>query len=89
MESLKTFDQVKGKVEKVCMDFEKINKDKFNLDAHFINDLGLDSLDQVELVMAMESEFGFEIPDVEAEKLTKPIDVIKYICDKANITVPA
>lgn len=50
--------------------------------------MGLDSLDQVELVMAMESEFGFEIPDAEAEKLTKPIDVIKFICEKAEIAVP-
>ncbi len=88
LESLKTYDQVKAKVEKLGSEFEKLNKEKFNLDAHFINDLGLDSLDQVELVMAMEAEFGFEIPDVEAEKLTRPIDVIKYICAKANISLP-
>jgi NADH dehydrogenase (ubiquinone) 1 alpha/beta subcomplex 1 len=87
-ESFKTYDQVKSKVEKVCKEFEKINQEKFSLNAHFINDLGLDSLDQVELVMAMESEFGFEIPDAEAEKLTKPIDVIKFICEKAEIAVP-
>jgi len=50
-----------------------------------MNDLGLDSLDQVELVMATEDEFAFEIPDADAEKLLRPADVVKYIADKENI----
>ena len=48
-------------------------------DAKFIEDLGADSLDQVELVMALEEEFGADIPDEEAEKLTTVGDAIKYI----------
>jgi len=51
--------------------------------ASFIDDLGADSLDTVELVMALEEEFGMEIPDEEAEKLTKVGDAIRYIEQKA------
>lgn len=49
---------------------------------HFQNDMGLDSLDHVEVIMAIEDEFGFEIPDKDAEKLWTPQDLIKYIADK-------
>ena len=49
---------------------------------HFTNDLGLDSLDHVEVIMAIEDEFQFEIPDKDAEKLMTPGDIIKYVCDK-------
>ena len=50
--------------------------------ASFIEDLGADSLDTVELVMALEEEFGIEIPDEDAEKLTSVGDAIKYIESK-------
>lgn len=50
--------------------------------ASFIDDLGADSLDTVELVMALEEEFGIEIPDEDAEKMTKVEEAIKYIEDK-------
>lgn len=50
-----------------------------------MNDLGLDSLDHVEVIMAIEDDFGFEIPDVDAEKLFKPSDIIRYIADKEDI----
>ena len=53
-------------------------------DAKFIDDLGADSLDTVELVMALEEEFGAEIPDEEAEKLTTVGDAVKYIEGKAG-----
>ncbi|RZC42892.1 mitochondrial acyl carrier protein 1, partial [Asbolus verrucosus] len=56
--------------------YDKVNPDKLTLDSHFINDLGLDSLDHVEVIMAMEDEFGFEIPDGDAEKLLKPADIV-------------
>lgn len=56
-----------------------------SLDSHFINDLGLDSLDHVEVIMAMEDEFGFEIPDMDAEKLLRPRDVVQYVADKEDI----
>lgn len=42
----------------------------------------MDSLDHVEVIMALEDEFGFEIPDNEAEKLARPSDIVKYIADK-------
>ena len=45
----------------VCKAFDKISADKITLDSHFINDLGLDSLDHVEVIMAVEDEFGFEV----------------------------
>ena len=56
-----------------------VNPDQVTPDAKFIEDLGADSLDTVELVMALEEEFGHEIPDEEAEKLQSVGDVIKYI----------
>lgn len=52
--------------------------------ASFIDDLGADSLDTVELVMALEEEFGVEIPDEDAEKMTTVGDAIKYIQTKAG-----
>lgn len=55
------------------------------LESHFINDLGLDSLDHVEVIMAMEDEFGFEIPDVDAEKLLRPADIVRYVADREDI----
>ena len=52
--------------------------------AKFIEDLGADSLDTVELVMALEEEFGIEVPDEQAEKLQSVGDVIKYVEENAN-----
>ena len=54
--------------------------------ASFIDDLGADSLDTVELVMALEEEFGIEIPDEDAEKMTNVGESIKYIEEKAKAT---
>jgi acyl carrier protein len=64
---------------------EKLGVDKAEVtpDAVFIDDLGADSLDLVELIMAMEEEFGFEIADDEAEKLRTVGDVINFIKKKA------
>ena len=56
-----------------------------NYDSHFINDLGLDSLDHVEVIMAMEDEFGFEIPDDHAEKLLTPAKIVQYVCDHEDV----
>lgn len=58
---------------------------QLHLDSHFMNDLGLDSLDHVEIIMAMEDEFGFEIPDTDAEKLLKPADLVRYIADRHDV----
>ena len=52
---------IESRVLNVCKAFDKITADKLTLDSHFINDLGLDSLDHVEVIMAIEDEFGFEV----------------------------
>lgn len=56
-----------------------VNADQVTSEAKFIEDLGADSLDTVELVMALEEEFGIEVPDEQAEKLQSVGDVIKHI----------
>jgi len=65
--------------------YDKVDVGKLTVDSHFMNDLGLDSLDHVEVIMAMEDEFGFEIPDADAEKLLRPSDIIQYIADKKDV----
>ncbi|XP_077299345.1 NADH dehydrogenase (ubiquinone) acyl carrier protein isoform X2 [Arctopsyche grandis] len=80
-----TLDEIKQRVMKVCAAYDKVPDDKLTLDSHFINDLGLDSLDHVEVIMAMEDEFGFEIPDMDTERLMKPGDLVRYIADKEDI----
>jgi acyl carrier protein len=70
-----TFEKVKGIiVERLSVDEKEVKEE-----ASFIDDLGADSLDTVELVMALEEEFGLEIPDEEAEKITTVGDAVKYI----------
>ncbi|XP_074105980.1 NADH dehydrogenase (ubiquinone) acyl carrier protein isoform X3 [Cotesia typhae] len=77
--------EIEQRVIKVCRDYDKITADKLTLDSHFMNDLGLDSLDHVEVIMAIEDEFGFEIPDMDAEKLMKPGDIVRYVADREDI----
>ena len=72
---------VEQRVREIIVEQMDVNPDQVTLDAKFIEDLGADSLDVVELVMALEEEFGHEIPDEEAEKLLSVGDVIKYIED--------
>jgi NADH dehydrogenase (ubiquinone) 1 alpha/beta subcomplex 1 len=78
-------EEVRARVLKVCAAFDKISAEKLTVDSHFMNDLGLDSLDHVEVIMAIEDEFGFEIPDADAEKLLKPADIVQYIADKKDV----
>merc|ERR1711971_395630 len=61
-----TQSEAETRVLNVCKAFDKIIQDHVTLPSHFINDLGLDSLDHVEVIMAIEDEFGFEIPDEAA-----------------------
>jgi acyl carrier protein len=60
-----------------------VSADLVTIDAKFIEDLGADSLDTVELVMAFEEEFGIEVPDEDAEKLLSVGDVVRFIESKA------
>lgn len=77
--------EIESRVMAVCKAFDKITADKLTMESHFINDLGLDSLDHVEVVMAVEDEFGFEIPDEHAEKLVSPALIVKYVADHEDI----
>jgi acyl carrier protein len=72
---------IEQKVKDIIVEQLGVNPDQVTPEAKFIEDLGADSLDTVELVMALEEEFGQEIPDEEAEKLQSVGDVIKYIED--------
>ena len=67
------------RVKKIVVEHLGVEEDKVTPDASFIDDLGADSLDIVELVMAFEEEFGVEIPDDAAEKITTVKDAIDYI----------
>jgi len=70
---------VEERVRKVIEEQLSVNQDQITKEASFIDDLGADSLDTVELVMALEEEFGIEIPDEEAEKITKVGEAVDYI----------
>ena len=70
------------KVKDIIVEQLGVNKDQVVPEASFIEDLGADSLDTVELVMAFDEEFGAEIPDEDAEKLTTVGAVIKYLQEK-------
>ncbi len=76
--------QIAEKVKKIVVDQLGVNEDQVVPEAKFIEDLGADSLDQVELVMALEEEFGSDIPDEDAEKLTTVGEAIKYVESKSN-----
>jgi len=77
-------DDVSSKVKKMVTDHLGVDEVKVTEEANFIDDLGADSLDTVELVMAFEEEFGAEISDSEAEKILTVGDAIKFIEGKAN-----
>ena len=77
-------DEVSSKVKKIVSDHLGIEESKVTEESSFIDDLGADSLDTVELVMAFEEEFGSEISDSEAEKILTVGDAIKFIESKAN-----
>ncbi|KAM9779622.1 NADH:ubiquinone oxidoreductase subunit AB1b [Neosynchiropus ocellatus] len=80
-----TLESIKERVMYVLKLYDKINPEVLQASSHFMKDLGLDSLDQVEIIMAMEDEFGFEIPDAEAEKLMTPEEIVQYIADKKDV----
>jgi len=75
---------VAEKIKSIISEQLGVKQEEVTPEASFIDDLGADSLDTVELVMALEEEFGIEIPDEDAEKITTVGDAIKYIEEKAG-----
>ena len=73
---------IEAKVKDIIVEQLGVNADQVTTDASFIEDLGADSLDTVELVMAFEEEFDAEIPDEDAEKLTTVKAVVAYLTEK-------
>ena len=76
--------EIADKVKSIVVEQLGVAEDQVTMEAKFVEDLGADSLDQVELVMALEEAFGAEIPDEEAEKLTTVGDAIKFIEEKSK-----
>jgi len=72
------------KVKEIIVKQLGVDAAKVTDEASFVEDLGADSLDTVELVMAFEEEFGIEIPDEDAEKITKVKDAVTYIANKKS-----
>jgi acyl carrier protein len=70
---------VADQVKKIIVEQLGVDEEEVTPDASFVDDLGADSLDTVELVMAFEEEFGIEIPDEDAEKITRVKEAIEYI----------
>ena len=75
---------IEEKVKDIIVEQLGVNPEQVTSAASFIEDLGADSLDTVELVMAFEEEFGVEVPDEDAEKLQTVGDVVKYIEERSQ-----
>jgi acyl carrier protein len=75
---------IEEKVKDIIVEQLGVNPEQVTREASFIEDLGADSLDTVELVMAFEEEFSIEVPDEDAEKLQKVGDVVDYVERKAQ-----
>ncbi len=71
--------ELKQKVKEIIVDKLGVAEDKISDEAHFIDDLGADSLDTVELVMAFEEEFSVEIPDEDAQEITNIVKAMEYL----------
>lgn len=72
------------KIKSIIAEQLGVKLEEVTPEASFIDDLGADSLDTVELIMALEEEFSIEIPDEDAEKMTAVGDVIKYVNEKSS-----
>ncbi len=70
---------IENRVREIIVDKLGVSPEQVDANAHFVDDLGADSLDQVELVMALEEEFDIEISDEDAEKIGTVTDAVKYI----------
>jgi acyl carrier protein len=84
MEKTSMSDTVEARVKEIIVDELGVEADKVAPDASFVDDLGADSLDTVELVMAFEEEFEIEIPDEDAEQMRTVGDAVSYIKSHAE-----
>ncbi len=75
---------VEDRIKEIIADQLGVELEKITPEAKFVDDLGADSLDVVELIMAFEEEFGIEIPDEDAEKIQTVGDVINYLKEKVG-----
>lgn len=78
-----TEEELIKKITAVVVEKLSVKEEQVKIDSSFVDDLGADSLDRVELVMALEDEFNIEIPDEDAEKLVKVSDAVEYVRSKA------
>jgi acyl carrier protein len=76
--------EIEARVKKIVVEQLGVKEDELTVDASFVDDLGADSLDTVELVMALEEEFETEIPDEDAEKIVTIKDAVNYIVSRAD-----
>lgn len=83
MSAVANKEQVFDKVKEIIVDQLGVDEEEVTAEASFVDDLGADSLDIVELIMALEEEFGLEIPDDEAEKIATVNDAVEYIRENA------
>lgn len=74
--------EIESRVKKIVVEQLGVKEDEVTVDASFVDDLGADSLDTVELVMALEEEFETEIPDEDAEKIVTIKDAVNYIATR-------
>ena len=74
--------EIEARVKKIVTEQLGVKEEEITADASFVDDLGADSLDTVELVMALEEEFETEIPDGDAEKILTVKDAVAYIVDR-------
>ena len=79
---------VADKVKEIIVEQLGVDEEEVTADASFVEDLGADSLDTVELVMAFEEEFGLDIPDEDAEKMATVTDVTKYLEEHSSSRAP-
>ena len=77
-------DSIEGRVKEIIINELGVEEEKVMREASFVEDLGADSLDTVELVMAFEEEFGIDIPDEDAEQMRTVGDAVKYLSENAG-----
>ena len=77
-------EKIDERVKGIVVEQLGVNPEEVTIEASFVDDLGADSLDTVELVMALEEEFGMEIPDEDAEKITTIREAVNYITTQVN-----